>query len=91
MNVTDQDQVLSGGTFIGHGQPAIWAATIDNQKPGPRWKQGLGPELRGVMAGARPNLSIREAQAEEELLVDYQDVFGTGSGDHGRTESVPED
>jgi len=36
MNVTDQDQVLGGGTIIGHGQPAMWAATIDNQKPRPR-------------------------------------------------------
>jgi len=40
------------------------------------------------MAGARPNLRIREAQALEELLVDYQDVFETGSGDPGRTERV---
>ena len=39
------------------------------------------------MAGARPNLNIREAQALEELL-DYQDVFESGSGDHGRTEKV---
>ena len=31
MNVTDQDQVLGGGTILGHGQPAIWAATIDKQ------------------------------------------------------------
>ena len=75
MNETDQDQVLSGGTIIGHGQPAMWAATIDKQKPRPRWKQGLGSEPREVMAGARPNLSIREAQALEEFLVDYQEDF----------------
>jgi len=41
------------------------------------------------MACAIPNLSIREAQALEELLADNQDVFETGSFDHGQTESVP--
>jgi len=40
------------------------------------------------MAGARPNLSIREAQALEELLADYQEVFETGSGDHRCTERM---
>jgi hypothetical protein len=40
------------------------------------------------MVGAKPNLSIREAQALEELLADYQDVFETGSGERGRTEKV---
>ena len=38
------------------------------------------------MVGAKPNLSISEAKALEELLADYQDVFETGSGDRGRTE-----
>ena len=33
MNVTNQDQVMSGGTIIGHGEPAVWATTIDDQKP----------------------------------------------------------
>jgi hypothetical protein len=33
MNVTNQDQVLSEGTPIGHGQPTVWAATFDDQKP----------------------------------------------------------
>jgi len=28
-----------------------------------------------VIAGARPNLSIREFQALEELIADYQDFF----------------
>jgi len=88
MNLTDQDQVLGGGTIIGYGQLAVWAATIENQKPGPRWKQGLGPELREVMVDARPNLTIREAQALEELLADYQDIFETGSGDCWHTERV---
>jgi hypothetical protein len=35
MNVTNQDQVLSEGTTIGHGEPAMWAATISDQKPEP--------------------------------------------------------
>ena len=33
-------------------------------------------------------MSIREAQALEELIAEYQDVFETKSGDHGRTEKV---
>jgi len=70
-NVTDQDEVLGGGTIIGFGQPAMWAAIIEDQKPEPRRKQGLVAQLREVMVGTRPNLSIREAQALEELLVDY--------------------
>ena len=41
-----------------------------------------------MIAGARPNLSIRETQALEELIADYQDVFETKGGEHGRTESV---
>jgi len=45
-------------------------------------------QLREVTAGARPNLSIREAQALEELIADYQDVFETKGCDHGRTEKV---
>ena len=36
----------------------------------------------------KPNLCIREAQALEELLADYQDVFENGSGDRGCTEKV---
>jgi len=31
MNVTNQDQVMSGGTIIAHGEPAVWAAIIDDQ------------------------------------------------------------
>jgi hypothetical protein len=86
--MTNQDQVMSGGTIIGHGEPAVWAATIDDQKPEQRQKQGLCKQLREVIAGARPNLSIREALALEELIGNYQDVFETKSGDHGRTERV---
>jgi hypothetical protein len=87
MNVTSQDQVLSDGTTIGHGEPAVWAATIDDKKPEPRRKRGL-KKLREVIVGARPDLSIREAHALEELIADYQDVFATKSGDHGRTEKL---
>jgi len=65
------------GTTIGHGEPAVWAATIDYQKPKPRRKWGLCKRLREVIVGARPNLSVREAQALEELIADYQDVFET--------------
>jgi len=39
-----------------------------------------------MLAGARPYLSIREAQALEELIADYQDVFETKGGEYGRTE-----
>jgi hypothetical protein len=88
VNVSYQDQVLGGGTIIGHGQLAVWAATIENHESEPRRKQELGPQLRDVLVGARPNLSAREAQALEELLADYQDVFKTGSGDCGRIEKV---
>jgi len=63
MNVTNQDHVLSEGPSIGHGEPAMWAATIDDQKPEPRQNKEFSKQLREVTAGARPNLSIREAQA----------------------------
>jgi hypothetical protein len=72
MNVTNQDQVLSEGTTIAHGEPKVWAATIDDQKPESRQNKGFCKELREVQAGARPNLSIIEAQAIEELIADYQ-------------------
>jgi hypothetical protein len=88
MNVTNEDQVLSEGTTTGHREPALWAATIDDQKPKPRQKQGLCKQLREVTAGARPNLGIREAQELKELIADYQDVFETKSDDHWRAEKV---
>jgi hypothetical protein len=88
MNATSHDQMLRNGTTIGHGEPAVWTATIDYQKPEPRRKRGLCGQLREVIVGARPNLSVREAQALEELIADYQDVFEIKSGDHGRTEKV---
>ena len=72
MNVTNQDQVLGEGTTIGHGEPAVWAATIDDQKPEPRQDKEFPKQLREVIAVAKPNLSIREAQALEELIADYQ-------------------
>jgi hypothetical protein len=77
MNVTNQDQMMSEGTTIGHGEPAVWATTIDDQKPEPRQKRGLCKQLKEVIAGAGPNLSIREALALEELIADFQDVFET--------------
>jgi hypothetical protein len=87
MNVTNQDQVLNEGTTIGHGEPAMWAAGIDDLEPEPRRKQGLCKHLEEMIDDARPNLSCK-AQALEELTADYQDVFETKSGDHGRTEKV---
>ena len=88
INVTDQDQVLGGGTLIGHGQPAVWAANFGDQKPEPQRERRLGLQLRDLMVGAKPNLNISEAQALEEILADYQDVFETGSVDRGRTKKV---
>ena len=41
-----------------------------------------------MIVGAKPNLNIREAQALEELIADYQDVFETKNGDHGSTEKA---
>jgi hypothetical protein len=41
-----------------------------------------------MIEGARPNLNIREAQALEELVAEYQDVFETEGGDQGLTEKV---
>jgi hypothetical protein len=32
MNLTNQDQVRSEGTTTGHGEPAVCAAAIDDQK-----------------------------------------------------------
>jgi hypothetical protein len=91
MNVTNQDQVLSEGTTIGHGEPAVWPAAIDDQKHEPRRKQGLCKKLREVIAGARPNMSLRETQALEELTADYPETFETKSGNHRRTENMPQD
>jgi hypothetical protein len=91
MNVTSHDQVLRDGTTIGHGEPAVWAATTDYQKPEPRRKRGLCEQLKEVIVRARPILSVREAQALEELIAGYRDVFEIKSGDYGRTESLPED
>jgi hypothetical protein len=85
MNVTSHEQVLRDGTTIGHGEPAEWAVTIDYKKPEPRRKRGLCKQLRGLIVGARPNLIVREAQALEDLIADYPDVFQIKSGDHGRT------
>jgi hypothetical protein len=53
---------------------------MEKHEPEPIRKQELGPQTRDVLVGARPNLSAREAQALEELLADYQDIFETGSG-----------
>jgi hypothetical protein len=53
MNVTNQDQVLSEVTTIGHGQPAVWASPIDEEKPEPRRKQGFCKQLRRMIVGAR--------------------------------------
>jgi len=68
MNANDQNQVLSEGTTIGHGESAVWAPTIDDQKPETRRKQGLCKQLREVTVGARQNVSFRETQALGELL-----------------------
>jgi len=87
MNVTNQDQVLSEDTTIGHGKSAVWAANIEDQEPEPRQNKQLSKQLREVIAGARPNQSIREAQALDELIVDNQDIFETKGGEHGRIEN----
>jgi len=74
--------------LLGHGESAVWAATIEDQEPNPRQNKQFSKQMREVLAGARPNLSIREAQALEELIADYQDVFETQGGEYGRTEKV---
>jgi hypothetical protein len=53
MNVTNQDQVMS------EGQPAVWGATIDDQEPQLRRKQGLYKQLKELLAGARQNLKLK--------------------------------
>jgi len=58
MNVTSHDQVLSDSTTIEHGEPRVCVATIDEQKPQPRRKRGFCKQLRDVIVGARPNLSV---------------------------------
>jgi hypothetical protein len=87
MNV-NQDQVLSECTTIRHREPAVWAAAIDDQKPHLRQKQGHCKQIKEAVDGARPNVSLREAQALEQLIADYQEVFETKSCDYGRTEKV---
>ena len=86
MNVTNEDQVLSEVTTIGHGELAVWAETIEDQEPEPRQNKQFSKQLREMIAGVRPNPSIREAQALEELIADYQDIFETKGCEHGRTE-----
>jgi hypothetical protein len=88
MNVISHELVLRDGTTIGHGEPALWAAIIDYKKPEPRRKRFLCKQLKEMIDGARPNLSVREAQALENLITDYREVFGIKSGHHGRTEKV---
>jgi len=66
----------------------VCAATIDDQKPQPRQKQGLCKQLREVIAGARSNVSLGEARVLEEHIADYQEVFETKSGDYGHAEKV---
>jgi hypothetical protein len=88
MNVTNQDQLVNEGTTIGHGEVAMWAAAIDDLEPDPRRNQRLCKQLEEVIADARTNLSRKEAQALEELIADYQDVFEIKSGDHRRIEKV---
>ena len=80
--------MLSEGTTIGHGESPVWAATIEDQEPKPRQNKQFSKQLREVLAGARPNLSIREAQALEELIADYQDVFETKGSAYGHTDKV---
>jgi hypothetical protein len=41
-----------------------------------------------VIAGAKKNMSLREAQGLEELIADYQDIFETKRSDYGSTEKV---
>jgi hypothetical protein len=64
-NVTNQEQVLSEGTDIRHGGPAVWAAAIDEQKHEPRRKQGLCKQLKEAKAGAKPNVMLRETLRRE--------------------------
>ena len=59
----NQGQVLSEGTIIGYGESAVWAATIEDQEPEPLQNKQFSKYLREVIAGARPNLSIREARS----------------------------
>jgi len=87
MNVTNQEELLSEGNTIGHGESAVWASNIEDHQSEPRQKKQLSKQLREVIAGARPNLSIRESQALE-LIADYQDIFETKRGEHERTEKV---
>jgi hypothetical protein len=70
MNVTNRDQVLSECTIIGHGEPEEWATAIDDKKPQPRRKQELCKQLKEMIAEARPNVSLREMQALDELIAD---------------------
>jgi len=94
MNVTNQDQVLSEGTSIGHGQPAVCAAAIDDQKHESRWKQGLCKQLREVIAGARPNVSLTEPRHWRSSLLTIktplkQRAVTTGAQRKYATGSIP--
>jgi hypothetical protein len=79
MNVNNQDQVLSEGNNIGHGEPAAWAAAIDDQKPQLRRKQDHCKQLKELVPGPRSNVSLIESQALEELIANYEEVFETKS------------
>lgn len=59
----------------------MWIVAIYDPKSQPRRKQGHHKQLKVVIFGARRNVSPREAQALEELIAYYQDVFESKSGD----------
>jgi hypothetical protein len=63
MKVTNREHMVSGGTIIRHGEPAVRATTIDDQEREQRRKRGQCKQLWVVIVGARSNLSIREALA----------------------------
>jgi len=88
MNMTNQDQVLSEGTTIRHGETAVGPQTLRIRSLSHDRTSRFSKQLKEGIAGARPNLSIREAQALEELIADYQDVIETKGIEHGRTEEV---
>ena len=77
MNVIIQYQILRECTNIGHEASAVWVANIEDQDPEPRQNKQLSKQLREVIAGARPNMSITESQEIQELVADYLEIFET--------------
>jgi hypothetical protein len=77
VNVTDGDQVLSGGTVVGHCEPVTWIAPVGDQEHHPQATQRPYKQLQDVISDPKPNLDLTETRTLEKFITDFQDAFAT--------------